>query len=719
MSQLLTPRSGLEVSHYRIEALIGSGGMGEVYRCTDLRLRRPVALKFLRPLSDPTMRQRLIREAQAASHLDHPNICTIFEVDETAANEIFIVMAHYEGETLDRVLERGPLPHDRALSIAIQTARGLAAAHEELVVHRDIKPGNLMLTRGDTVKILDFGLAKQLSDATATDPGLVAGTPAYMAPEQLRGEIVDQRVDIWALGAVLYEMVTGTRPFHGEVMASVVASILNDTPPRATLLRPGLPSGIERVLDKALEKNPRLRYEHMGEMIHDLVQLQSGLDPGAITRHFPATVARTSLAVLPFEDMSESHDQGFLCDGIAEEILHALNRIPALHVASRTSAFQFRNRTADIREIGALLNVDAVLEGSVRRVGDRLRIAAQLVSVKDGYRLWYERYDREMKDLFAVEDEIAEQIALALKVALSEPAPAVVGQGMEPDAQAYEFYLQGRQFFHQHRRKGLETALQIFAQAIEIHPDYAHAYAGIADCHCFLRLYFGRGEESVDAADRASAKALELAPELPEAHVSRGFALYLRRDFEAAEFHLKRAIELNPRNYFPHYIFARLCFQQGRMSEAAARYAEACAIVPEAFDAWYLLGMCYRRLGEDKRARSADLESIEAVKRWVRVHPDDTRAWTMGASVLAELGEPERAARWVERALAVDAEEPIIEYNAACVYVALGRHEDALNCLSVALREGGLSREWATNDPDLDPLRGDARFEALVSKASD
>jgi tetratricopeptide (TPR) repeat protein len=322
-----------------------------------------------------------------------------------------------------------------------------------------------------------------------------------------------------------------------------------------------------------------------------------------------------------------------------------------------------------------------------------------------------------MKDLFAIEDEIAEQIAHALKVALSAPVGHAAAAGSAPDAQAYEAYLQGRQFIHQHRRKGFETALQIFHQAIELHPRYARAYAGIADCHSFLRMYFGGGDDTVEAADRASAKALELAPELPEAHASRGFALYLRREFEAAEHHLRRAIELDPRLYYPHYIFARLCFSQGRMEEAAARFAEACAIVPESYDSWYLLGMCYRRLGQEAKARSADLECIEAVKRWVRVHPEDTRAWTMGASVLAELGEPERSARWVERALAIDAEEPIIEYNAACVYVALGRHDDAINCLKVSLREGGLSREWATNDPDLDPLRGDPRFQEMLAVA--
>jgi serine/threonine protein kinase/tetratricopeptide (TPR) repeat protein len=718
MSQHAPARIGQTVSHYEIHELLGSGGMGNVYRATDLRLGRRVALKFVRPMAEDAMRQKLIREARAASLLDHPNICTIFEVDETPAGDVFIAMACYEGETLDHILARGPLNPQRALSIALQTARGLAAAHDELIVHRDIKPGNLMITHNQVVKILDFGLARSMRDMTATDPGSVVGTPAYMSPEQLRGEPLDQRSDIWSLGAVLYEMVTGTRPFAADGLANVVASILEGVPARASSVMAAVPAGIERVIERALAKNLRERYERTDEIIRDLINLQSGLDTRAITRSIPV-VSRTSLAVLPFEDMSETRDQGFLCDGIAEEIMRALGRIPELHVASRTSAFQFRNRTADIHEIGTKLNVNTVLEGSVRRVGDRVRISAQLVSIHDGYRLWYERYDREMKDIFAIEDEIAEQIANALEVALGAPAPAAPKTGTTPDAQAYEYYLHGREFIHQHRRKGFETALQIFAQAIEIHPCYARAYAGIAQCHCFLSMYFGRGDEAAAAADTASAKALELAPNLPDAHAARGFALFLRHDYDTAEWHLRRAMELDPRLYDAHYIFARLCFMRGQFKEAAARFAEACAIVPEAYDAWYLLGMCHRRLGEIDRGRNVDLECIEAVKKWVHAHPEDTRAWTMGASVLAEMGEPERAARWVERALAVDADEPIILYNSACVYVGLGRHDDAISCLTASMRQGGVLKTWAINDPDLDPLRNDPRFQELLAAAHD
>ena len=704
-------RIGEGVSHYRIDELIGSGGMGDVYRATDLRLGRRVALKFLRRQADPTTRQRMVREARAASLLDHPNICTIFEVDESPEGEVFIAMAYYDGETLDRLLARGSLGLGRALSIAIQAGRGLAAAHEELIVHRDVKPANLMIAHGDTVKILDFGVAKRMSDSTATRDSSMVGTLAYMSPEQLRGEPVDQRTDIWSLGAVLAEMLTGQAPFGSGTAASAVAAILDPaTRPRSS----GVPAPIVAILDKALAKSVRLRYERVEEMTRDLGDAQAVLDSDAVVRPSAAAAARCSIAVLPFQDMTAARDQEFLCDGIAEEVLRALNRIPDLYVASRTSAFQFKHRMADIREIGASLNVDTLLEGSVRRVGDRVRIAAQLVSVRDGYRLWNERYDREMKDIFEVEEEIADEIARALKLTLASPAAGNSGRGTRPDAAEYELYLQGRQFFHQLRRKGFENALQIFSQAIEINPRYARAYAGIADCHSFLHLYFGRGDEEVVAADLASAKALELEPDLPDANVARGLALFLHGEFEPAESHLKRAIMLDPRGHDSHYVFARLCFAQGRIGEAAEHYRDACSIVPEAYASWYLLGMCYRRLGEEGKGRRANLECIEAVKRTVRIHPDDTRAWTMGAAVLADMGEPERAAKWVQRALSVDAEEPIIEYNAACVYVRLGRLDDAIRCLEASVGQGGLSRDWARNDPDLDPLREDPRFRALV-----
>ncbi|MBK8813730.1 MAG: protein kinase [Acidobacteria bacterium] len=707
---------GTKLGKYEVQSLIGSGGMGEVYSAVDLRLGRSVAIKILRPSADRDFRARFISEARTASLLDHPHICTIFEVDETDSGELFIVMALYEGETLDRVLREGPLEITRALAIAVQIGRGLAAAHEELIVHRDIKPANLMLTRGDTVKILDFGIAALQGDPGQNRETAAYGTPAYMSPEQIRGEAVDQRTDIWSLGAVLHEMVTGERAFAGDKASDVVNSVLHDRPRPASEIRPGIPARIDTIIGKALTRERRQRYEQVESMINDLQGLLSALDTDEVTLRLKAASAKRSIAVLPFQDMSPGKDQQFLCDGLAEEILRVLGRTPDLRVASRTSAFQFRDQALDIRDIGARLDVDAIIEGSVRRVDDRVRVSVQLINVENGYRLWHQRFDRKMHDILALEDEIAELIAEALEVTLTG-APTDSGESGIASPESYELYLQGRRFFHQHRRKALETAIQIFSQAIENDLGNARAYAGLADCHSFLNLYFGEGNDAVEAAEKASARALELAPNLADAHASRGLALFLKRDLETAEIHLKRAIELDPVLYDPRYIYGRVCFSMDRPKDAALHFREACAIVPEAYDSWYLLGMCYRRIGETVKARRADLECIEAVKNRVRSHPDDTRAWTMGASVLAELGEPESASEWVARALAIDADEPIIQYNAACVYAALGRLDDAFASLTEALGNLGISRDWAVNDPDLDPLRDDPRYGSILEKA--
>jgi TolB-like protein/Flp pilus assembly protein TadD/tRNA A-37 threonylcarbamoyl transferase component Bud32 len=704
--------------HYELLERIASGGVGVLWKARDEKLDRVVALKFLSPelVDDAEARARFALEARAASSIDHPNICTIFEIGDTEAGELYIAMAYYGGTTLRTLLEKGPLAPERAVPIAIQIARGLAAAHEELIVHRDIKPGNVMLADHDTVKIVDFGLAKCTGRVRITDPTLSLGTPAYMSPEQIRGEEVDPRTDIWSLGVVIFEMLTGVLPFKGDTAAAVISSILNGEP-RSLGAFAQVPSKLSLLVARALQKSPRARYQCVDEMISDLRELVADADVDAPTvRRRAAGRRQSSLAVLPFADMSADRDQEYLCDGLTEEILGALRRIPELRVASRTSTFQFKGRAVDIREIGHKLNVDTVLEGSVRRAGQRIRVSAQLVNVADGYRLWYERYDRDIEDVFAIQDEIAGCIASALELTLGgEQAKAAVDLAPE-NPRAWELYLQGRQFFLQHRRKGFEIARQTFMEAIEIDPGYARAWAGIANCHSFLRLFFAGGEDALREAESASRRAIELAPDLAEARLSYGLALHLSgRDAEATA-ELERAIELDPTSYEAHYFFGRIAFTRGDMDAAARHFERAGTIAPDAYDSWYLLGMACRRLGQPDRGRNADLECIEAVKRQIRVHPEDTRAWTMGAAVFSELGEPDRAAAWVERALAIDPDEPLVAYNAACVYTGLGRVEDALRCLEIGLTTGSLQRAWIANDPDLDPLRDDPRFVEILGR---
>ncbi len=394
---------GKTISHYRIIEKLGEGGMGVVYRAEDTRLERTVALKFLSPdmTRDASATERFVQEAKAAAALNHPNICTVHEIDE-ADGRTFIAMECVEGENLKVKITSGTLELNEAVDVAAQVAEGLAAAHERGIVHRDIKPANIVVTPGSRAKIMDFGLVRMAGGAQLTRLGTTVGTVAYMSPEQARGETVDHRTDIWSLGVVLYEMLTGKRPFTGDRDQTVIYSILNDDPESITSHVSGVPPEIAGILVKALAKDPTARYQSAGNLAADLKAFRQRLtsDPTAAISVEPE--ALPSIAILPFANMSPDPENDYFGDGLAEELANALAQLPQLRVAARTSAFQFRGKDSDIREIGTKLNVGTVLEGSVRKAGNRLRVTAQLISVSDGFHLWSDRYDREMEDVFAV-----------------------------------------------------------------------------------------------------------------------------------------------------------------------------------------------------------------------------------------------------------------------------------------------------------------------------
>ena len=411
----MTFTPGSTLGSYQIVSQLGSGGMGIVYEARDPRLKRTVAIKLLPPdlTRDATAKQRFLQEAQAASALDHPNICTIHEINETDDGQLYLVMAHYEGETLKERIARGPLDLDDAIDIGTQVGQGLAEAHGAGIVHRDIKPANLLVTKTGVVKILDFGLAKLAGSEGMTQTGTTVGTVAYMSPEQARGREVDHRTDIWSLGVVLYEMLVGTPPFQGENLLSLSNAIFEKQQASLT----GSSSSAQNVITRTLRKDRAQRFQSVTDLVGELRKLQSSSDAPTVP----------SIAVLPFADMSPQKDQDYFCEGMAEEIINAISsccQVPPqepcpledLRVASRTSSFQFKGQQLDIVEIGRRLKVDAVLEGSVRKAGNRLRITAQLINVGDGFHLWSERYDRDMEDVFAVQDEIAKAVVDKLKV---------------------------------------------------------------------------------------------------------------------------------------------------------------------------------------------------------------------------------------------------------------------------------------------------------------
>jgi serine/threonine protein kinase/Flp pilus assembly protein TadD len=708
---------GETVSHYEILEKLGEGGGGVVYQARDTRLNRIVALKFLRPqlLGSEEEKRFLVREAQAAAALDHPNICTIYEIDETDG-QVFISMAFIEGVSLKKRVQSDPFDVEEAIHVAIQVAEGLEAAHRKGIVHRDIKSANIMVTDKGLAKITDFGLALLAEEAEITTREKIIGTPSYMSPEQARGESVDQRADIWAWGVVFYEMLAGQLPFRGDRPAALIYSILNDEPPSLSQINPKVPIELEWVVNQALVKSADERYQDFAEVLALLQSPSAGVEFDSATRRLFITPPQPSIAVLAFEDMSPSRDQEYFCDGIAEEVINNLAHVGGLRVASRTSAFSYKGRREDIREIGRKLGVRTVLEGSVRKADQKLRINTQLINVADGCHLWSAQYDRELEDIFTIQEEIAQQIAQTLKVELTEEEKEVLVRAPTKNIKAYEFYLRGRQFFYLSRRESIEYALGMFQRAIEEDPEYALAYAGVADCRSYLCMYFGGGQSDLDDADAASRKALELGPGLAEAHAARGLVESLSKSYEEAEKEFELAIELNPNLYEAYYFFARTCFVQGKHEEATHHYREAYRVNPDEYQAASLLGFTYKIMGETEKMERAYRRSLTRIERHLDLNPDDVRAIYLGAEALLKLGEREKAMEWVKRVLAKERDDPYTLYGVSCIYAQIGEVEEGMYYLERAVQMGFHHKEWMEHDSDLDSLREHPRYPALVRR---
>ena len=701
---------------YRVEREIGRGGMATVYLAEDLRHHRSVAVKVLHPqLAVSLGPDRFLREIQIAARLQHPHIVPLYDSGQ-AGDFLYYVMPYVEGESLRQRLEQEkPLPVDEALQIARGVAAALDYAHRQQVVHRDIKPENVMLHEGEPL-VTDFGIAKAVTAAAAenlTQTGTAVGTPAYMSPEQAAGEAeLDGRSDIYSLGAMVYEMLTGRTPFTGPTAQAIIAQCFTEPPPPMARARDGIPEGVEQAVLRALAKVP-------GDRFASAMQFAQALSLTGVTTP-PGTPAGApggkSIAVLPFENMSNDPENEYLTDGIAEEIINALTKIQALRVASRISAFAFKGKNQDIGEIGRKLKVGTVLGGSVRKAGNRLRVTAQLVNVADGYQLWSERYDRQLEDVFAIQDEIADNIVKALRVVLSEEEKRAIEKAPTANVEAYEYYLRGRQFFHQFRRTGIQFARRMFERAIEIDPNYAIAYAGIADSCSFLYMYWDGSKANLESADAASRKALELDPELAEAHASRGFAFSLSRQYAEARHQFETAIRLNPKLFEAHYLYARACVQEGKMEEAVKHYTDASRVRPEDYQALILMKTPLDVLGRKEDAQESLRRGLQVVETHLEMNPDDARALTLGAGALAELGQPARAVEWARRALELDPTDSGVLYNVACTYAMGGLAEEALDCLARAIENGFGHREWLENDTSLNSVRGHPRFQALRAK---
>jgi serine/threonine protein kinase/tetratricopeptide (TPR) repeat protein len=549
---------GKTISHYKILDKIGEGGMGVVYKAEDTKLKRTVALKFLPPelMKDPEAKERFIQEAQAAAALDHPNICTVHEIDESD-DQAYIAMAFVKGQTLKDKIKAGQLELNEVLQIATQIAEGIRAAHKKGITHRDIKPANIMLTEEGLVKIMDFGLAKLSWGVDLTKTATVMGTVAYMSPEQACGEKVDLHSDIWSFGCVLYEMLSGRRPFKSTHEQAAIYSILNEEPEPISRVRKDVPFGVEKILETCLQKDPLNRYVDMEALISDLKFIDM-MDRTQTIRSIPTEEGPPSIAVLPFVNMSADPEQDYFCDGLAEELINSLTKIKDIKVVARTSAFAFKGKTIDVREIGKKLNVEKVLEGSVRKSGNRLRITAQLINVADGFHLWSEKFDREMEDVFAIQDEISLAIVDNLKLRLLKKEEEALLKRYTEDPEAYNLYLKGIYNLRMYTAEGFQEAIKYFEQTLKKDPNYAFAYYGLAEVFYAISYWANvPPHEAYPKAKEYAKKAIDMDEDIGEAHAALGLVYtFYDWDWSEASRELKKALELNPSSAIIHMSYS-------------------------------------------------------------------------------------------------------------------------------------------------------------------
>jgi serine/threonine-protein kinase len=740
MTEVTSRLQAALAGRYAIQQEVGRGGMASVYLAEDRKHRRRVAVKVLRPDIAATVgKDRFLREIGIAARLTHPHIMPVYDSGE-AEGLLYYVMPHVEGESLrDRLEREGSLPVDDATQIAREVASALAYAHRHHVVHRDIKPANILLSGGHAV-VTDFGVARALGGFGAesiTAPGLAVGTPTYMSPEQASGEqILDGRTDVYALGCVMFEMLVGEPPYTGPTTRAVIAKCFAEPVPSARKRRNSVPTHIDTALLRALAKSPDERFDTTEVFAQALVAPAIAAGGGA---------PPTSIAVLPFVNMSSDAENDYLSDGISEEIINALAKLRGIRVAARTSSFAYKGASPSASKVGAELGVETILEGSVRRSGNRLRVTAQLINTSDGMHLWSERYDREMEDVFAIQDDIAAAIVTTLKGHLGVEQPAPTVRRYTEDIEAYELYLRGRYVEQSRRRAGLDRGIEFFEQAIGLDPDYALAYAGVADSYTLQAWYrFLPPQEAFPKSRVAAMKALEVDEMLPEAHTSLGAVqFYYDWDWHGAERSFTHALQLNPRDPVALHWYAEYLAARYRLDEALEAITEAHRIDPLSLTVNAGLGWIYYF------SRSYDL-AIEQFEKTLELDPDYVFInWFLGQAYLksdrmddavaalrrgrtvsgghpgmtaylgyvcGRAGEDEEAHELLQSLYERSRETYVPADYLAVVNLGLERMDRAFTWLEKGAEERAFHMVFLGIDPLFDDVRGDDRFTEVLGK---